>query len=236
MSAARLASRPRIGSSTLPVSRSFRRTRRLARCSSKPSISATRAVNNVKPPETRQQCAPFARIVRTRACAPGERVMRREMSSSTMPTGSPFKSATRSRSAGSKAISPRMVRSVMAETSALKPRCAASSSMHSCSIMVESISARRSRFRRSRVETTAASTGTSASSSRRLERSAERPRASACGKAISAAIPSSSQAGEAALSTSFAQARKSSSERARLCGAQARTRTCGTMVSCKAFA
>ena len=60
----------------------------------------------------------------------------------------PSSSATRSRSAGSKAISPRMARSVIAATSAFRPTKSASSSMHSCSIMVESMSARNRRLRR----------------------------------------------------------------------------------------
>ena len=51
-------------------------------------------------------------------------------------------------SAGSKAISPRMARSVMAATSRPTPISAASSSRHSCSIRVESMSATRSRLRR----------------------------------------------------------------------------------------
>ncbi len=51
-----------------------------------------------------------------------------------------------------------MARSVMAATSALMPTASASSSMHSCSIMVESMSATRTSFLRFSVGTRAAST------------------------------------------------------------------------------
>ena len=49
---------------------------------------------------------------------PGVSVIRLARTASTMPTGRPLRSATRSRSAGSNAISPRMARSVMAATCA----------------------------------------------------------------------------------------------------------------------
>ena len=52
---------------------------------------------------------------------PGMRVMRVAMISSTTPTGRSLRSATRSRRAGSNAISPRMARSVISETFALRP-------------------------------------------------------------------------------------------------------------------
>ena len=55
-------------------------------------------------------------MVVTSVRAPGVRLMRSRMTSSMTVAGRPFSSATRSRSAGSKAISPRMARSVMAAT------------------------------------------------------------------------------------------------------------------------
>ncbi len=120
----------------------------LARFSWKPMACAICDVNSVKPPETSAVCAPFARIVRTSARPPFVSVMRSSITCATTPASNPFNSATRSRSAGSKAISPRIARSVMAETCSFMPTRSASSSMHSCPIMVESISARNSFLRR----------------------------------------------------------------------------------------
>ena len=80
---------------------------------------------------------------------PGVGVMRLASTSSTTPTGRSFNSATRSRSAGSNSISPRIARSVMPATCAFRPAKSASSSMHSWPIMVESMSARKSFLRRS---------------------------------------------------------------------------------------
>ena len=74
--------------------------------------------------------APRAFIVRTRVRAPGLRVMRLSTSAITL-AGRPASSATRSRSAGSNAISPRIAHSVMAATRAPAPAQAASSSTHS---------------------------------------------------------------------------------------------------------
>ena len=53
-SVASFASRPRIGSATRPASLPSSTISVLPRCSSKPIIAATRPVNSVKPPETRQ--------------------------------------------------------------------------------------------------------------------------------------------------------------------------------------
>ena len=147
-SACTLAARPRIGSATVPVRRPSATCRVLARCSSKPSDLATRAVKAVKPPDTKAARAPCARIVATSVRPPGIIVMRFVNTRSITVSGSPFKSATRSRSAPSKANSPFIARSVIAATRAPTPASAASSSMHSCRIMVESISASSSRFLR----------------------------------------------------------------------------------------
>ena len=68
----------------------------------------------MKPPETSAVCAPFARMVRTSARPPGVSVMRSSITLATTSASRPLSSATRSRSAGSKAISPRMARSVIA--------------------------------------------------------------------------------------------------------------------------
>ena len=54
------------------------------------------------------------------ARAPAISVMRLAITSSTTETGRPFSSATRSRRAGSNAISPRMARSVIADTCVLQ--------------------------------------------------------------------------------------------------------------------
>src|SRR5712675_344764 len=86
-------------------------------------------------------------MVMTNSRPPGVGVMRFFSTSSTTLTGMSFKSATRSRSAGSNSISPRMARSVMAATCAFSPAKSASSSMHSWPIMVESMSARKSFLR-----------------------------------------------------------------------------------------
>ncbi len=93
----------------------------LARVSSNPIIAAMRSVNSVKPPDTMQVRAPFARMVAISVRAPGVSLMRSRRTSSITDTGTPSSKATRSRSAGSKAISPRMARSVMAATWAFRP-------------------------------------------------------------------------------------------------------------------
>ena len=93
----------------------------LPRCSSKPAIAATRPVNSVKPPDTRQVCAPFARMVASERAAAG--CQRDALCDDLVDDRDrqPFSSATRSRSAGSNAISPRIARSVIAATCAFSP-------------------------------------------------------------------------------------------------------------------
>ena len=73
-------------------------------------------MNRVKPPETRQVQAPWARIVRTSVVPPGVSVRWSAISPSIAPTGMSRNNATRSRRAGSNAISPRIARSVIAAT------------------------------------------------------------------------------------------------------------------------
>src|SRR3954471_14097565 len=92
---------------------------------------------------------------------PGVGVMRFCRTWSTTLTGISFNSATRSRSAGSNSISPRIARSVMPATCALSPAKSASSSMHSWPIMVESMSARKSFLRRNAAGCTTMSIGRS---------------------------------------------------------------------------
>ena len=99
-------------------------------------------MNGVKPPDTMAVCAPRARIVRNNARAPGLSVMRVSNSLAMVASGTPLSSATRSFSAPSNGISPRIARSVMPATCAPTPASAANSSMHSCPISVESMSAR----------------------------------------------------------------------------------------------
>src|SRR3984885_12863550 len=98
---------------------------------------------------------------------PGVSVIRSWMTLSTTSTGRPLSSATRSRSAGSNSISPRIARSVMAATWALSPAKSASSSMHSWAIMVESMSARKSFLRRAITGCTTISMGRSSRAARR---------------------------------------------------------------------
>src|SRR5437764_5347131 len=86
-------------------------------------------------------------MVMTSSRPPGVGVMRFASTSSTTLTGRSFSSATRSRSAGSNSISPRIARSVIPATYAFSPAKSASSSMHSWPIMVESMSARKSFLR-----------------------------------------------------------------------------------------
>src|SRR6201995_4667757 len=105
-------------------------------------------------------------MVATSSRPPGVSVIRSSITLSTMSTDKPLSSATRSRSAGSKAISPRIARSVMAATCAFKPAKSANSSMHSCPIMVESMSARKSFLRRASTGCTTMSIGRSSRASR----------------------------------------------------------------------
>src|SRR5882757_1603320 len=100
-------------------------------------------------------------MVMTSSRPPGVGVMRFFRTSSTTPTGMSLSSATRSRSAGSNSISPRIARSVISATCAFSPAKSASSSMHSWPIMVESMSARKSFLRRSAAGCTTMSIGRS---------------------------------------------------------------------------
>src|SRR6266536_248577 len=86
-------------------------------------------------------------MVWTSARAPGLTRMRSASTSSMIVSGSPRSNPMRSRSAGSNAMSPFMARSVMAAMRDFSPTLSASSSTHSWPIMVESISATRSRLR-----------------------------------------------------------------------------------------
>ena len=87
----------------------------------KADLAAIGPVNSVKPPETSARIAAMRPHGLDQGRPPGVSVMRLAMISSTTPIGRPFSRATRSRKAGSKAISPRMARSVMAETSSFRP-------------------------------------------------------------------------------------------------------------------
>ena len=162
MSAQRLASRPRIGSATLPVSRPSSLSRVLARSSSAPIRAAIAEVNWRKPPDTMTTFAPRARMVRASVSAPGLSVIRASSTSSITSSGRPSSSLTRSRNAGSKSISPRIARSVMAATWGPRPTSAASSSTHSWPIKVESMSAMTSLFSRPSSGWTMTSTGSPA--------------------------------------------------------------------------
>src|SRR5476651_916293 len=106
-------------------------------------------------------------MVATSSRPPGVSVMRFCRTSSTTLTGRPLNSATRSRSAGSNSISPRIARSVIPATCAFRPAKSASSSMHSWPIMVESMSARKSFLRLNAWGCTTMSIGRSPRASRR---------------------------------------------------------------------
>src|ERR1700690_3336641 len=109
-------------------------------------------------------------MVATSSRPPGVGVMRVFRTSSMTPTDIPLSSATRSRSAGSNSISPRIARSVIFATRAFRPAKSASSSMHSWPIMVESMSASRSFLRRKARGCTTISIGRSPRPSRRRGR------------------------------------------------------------------
>ena len=116
---ASLASRPRIGSATRPASRPLSTTAGWRDVRQTPSRSAIAPVNSVKPPDTIAVIgAVGAHGLHQRARA------RRHRDRALQDFGddrlrAPASSATRSRKAGSKAISPRIARSVIAAT-----RCA----------------------------------------------------------------------------------------------------------------
>mmetsp|Transcript_3732 Transcript_3732/g.6911 ORF Transcript_3732/g.6911 Transcript_3732/m.6911 type:complete len:236 (-) Transcript_3732:32-739(-) len=139
--ASTFASRPTIGRATSPVRTPFSASRTLAWCSSKPSFCAIAWVNAVKPPDTSAQRAPCAFIVASSVAPPGMRVMRFSSTAAIVLSGRPFRSPTRSSNAASKFSSPFMARAVIAATRSPKPASAANSSMHSCWIMVLSMSA-----------------------------------------------------------------------------------------------
>src|SRR4051794_12254585 len=122
--------------------------------------------------------------------------MRFSSTSSTTVAGRSFSSATRSRSAGSNAISPRIARSVIPATWAFSPAKSASSSMHSWPIMVESMSARKSFLRRNAAGCTTMSIGRSPRARRRRASIAFTSwllKKSWLGKGISTATSSNSQ-------------------------------------------
>src|SRR3984957_14779482 len=129
-------------------------------------------------------------MVATSSRPPGVGVMRLASTSSTTLTGIPFSSATRSRSAGSNSISPRIARSVIWATCAFRPAKSASSSMHSWPIMVESMSASRSFLRRKPSGCTTMSIGRSPRAWRR--RASMARRSSLPVKGISTATSSNS--------------------------------------------
>src|SRR5258708_6295110 len=106
-------------------------------------------------------------MVATSSRPAGVGLMRFARTSSTTLTGMPFSNATRSRSAGSNSISPRIARSVIPATCAFRPAKSASSSMHSWPIMVESMAARNSFLRRKAWGCTTMSIGRSPRPSRR---------------------------------------------------------------------
>src|SRR3954454_309454 len=130
-------------------------------------FAAIALVNRVKPPEIRQVQAPWARMVATSSRPPGVGTMRLASTSSTTLTGRSFNNATRSRSAGSNSISPRIARSVIAATWSFRPAKSANSSIHSWPIMVESMSARKSFLRLNARGCTTMSMGRSRRASRR---------------------------------------------------------------------
>ena len=134
--------------------------------------------------------APLSAMVRTRMRAPSFRRTRSLYARSSVASGKPLSKATRSRSAPSKGISPRMERSVIAAICGLMPAKSAISSMHSQPMIVESMSAISRRLRRRSSATTLASTGALASAARTVSTMA--------GSAMrnSQAVPGASQWGD----------------------------------------
>ena len=111
-------------------------------CSSKPKISPTGTEKAVKPPETKAVYAPFAFIVLTKVFPPGRKVILCSNTSSTTVLGHSANKATRSFKASWNPNSPFMARIVIFFTSLPTPYISASSSIHSCSIIVLSMSAK----------------------------------------------------------------------------------------------
>ena len=105
-------------------------------------------MNAVNPPDTSAAYPPFAFIVATSARPPGMKVIRSASTRAITPASRPVSNASRAFSAPSKSSSPFIARAVIAATSAPTPAMSASSSMHSCRIIVESMSASSIRFRR----------------------------------------------------------------------------------------
>ncbi|OWK21541.1 hypothetical protein AJ88_17095 [Mesorhizobium amorphae CCBAU 01583] len=110
--------------------------------------------------------APLALMVWTSARPPEANVSRLAIMRSTTAVSRPFSRLTRSRKAGSKAISPFIDRAVIAATRSLTPISSASSSIHSWSIIVESMSASRIFFLLPSAGCTMISTGSEASAVR----------------------------------------------------------------------
>src|SRR6185312_10592127 len=137
---------------------------------------------------------------------------------------SPLRRATRSRNAGSKAISPFIERAVMAATCSLTPISSANSSMHSWSIMVESMSASRIFLARPAASCTATSIGSEASASRK--RACAVSRSALSGRIRSQAISSASHRTELAP-TACEAIFASECERRRCAGCEMRVATSG---------
>ena len=115
-------------------------------------------VKAVNPPDTNAALAPCAFIVASKVSPPGISVMRSASTRSMTDASSPASNPTRSCNAPSKSTSPFIARTVIAATRSPTPASVASSSMHSCWIMVESISASSRRFLRPSIGTTFRST------------------------------------------------------------------------------
>ena len=104
-----------------------------------PSSAASGSITSANPPETAARVNPSRRRVRHSVRAPGVSRTAARTSSST-PTGSPARQATRSCRLAAKSSSPRIARSVTAATCSALPACPASSSITSSWIRVESTS------------------------------------------------------------------------------------------------
>ena len=128
-------------------------------------------------------------MVLTRVSAPGLNATAARVTSSA-PCSSPSSIATRSFNASAKSISPCMARSVMAAVSSLRPARAANSSRVSVVMMVQSMSATRSDFRRP-------AAGCANRSTAAPDRASRTAVSAACGlapeKGISQASPGESQ-------------------------------------------
>ncbi|MCY1512873.1 hypothetical protein D9M68_473490 [compost metagenome] len=106
-----------------------------------PSRSFTRFAKKVKPPDTSSTLRPAFLQAATSSVAPGLSFRRSSYTCCSAATGTPCSSATRRRRLSLKSlISPRIVASVIAATSAFLPTASAISSMHSMLISVESMS------------------------------------------------------------------------------------------------